>query len=66
MKIHTLEGDHVCSKRDFIIKGVHGEFYPNLETSQSQIVSKLTNEAAAERMEKDTHRIFRVCRDYTG
>jgi len=28
MKIHTLEGDHVCSKGDFIIKGVHGEFYP--------------------------------------
>jgi len=28
MKIHTLEGDHICSEGDFIIKGVHGEFYP--------------------------------------
>ena len=28
MKIHTLEGDHECSKGDFIIKGVNGEFYP--------------------------------------
>lgn len=28
MKIHTLEGDHECTKRDFIIKGVNGEFYP--------------------------------------
>jgi len=26
--IHTLEGDHVCSEGDFIIKGVKGEFYP--------------------------------------
>lgn len=28
MKIHTLEGDHECTKGDFIIKGVNGEFYP--------------------------------------
>ena len=28
MKIHTLEGDHECTKGDFIIKGVKGEFYP--------------------------------------
>lgn len=28
MRIHTLEGDHVCSEGDFIIKGVKGEFYP--------------------------------------
>ena len=28
MIIKTLEGDHICSKGDFIIKGVHGEFYP--------------------------------------
>lgn len=26
--IHTLEGDMKCSKGDYIIKGVHGEFYP--------------------------------------
>lgn len=26
--IPTLEGDHIASERDFIIKGVHGEFYP--------------------------------------
>ena len=25
--IHTLEGDHIASKGDFIICGVHGEFY---------------------------------------
>lgn len=28
MKIKTLEGDHECTKGDFIIKGVNGEFYP--------------------------------------
>lgn len=28
MKIHTLEGDHECTKGDFIIRGVNGEFYP--------------------------------------
>lgn len=26
--IHTLEGNHNASPGDFIIKGVHGEFYP--------------------------------------
>ena len=26
--IKTLEGNHLCSVGDFIIKGVHGEFYP--------------------------------------
>ncbi|KRL98042.1 MAG: hypothetical protein ABF662_05790 [Liquorilactobacillus satsumensis] len=26
--IHTLEGDMKASIGDFIIKGVHGEFYP--------------------------------------
>jgi hypothetical protein len=26
--IHTLEGDHIVSKGDFVIKGVAGEFYP--------------------------------------
>jgi hypothetical protein len=26
--IHTLEGDMHASKGDYIIKGVHGEFYP--------------------------------------
>lgn len=26
--IHTLEGDMKCSKGDYIIKGVNGEFYP--------------------------------------
>jgi len=28
MAIHTLEGDHICSEGDYIIKGIHGEFYP--------------------------------------
>lgn len=28
MKIRTLEGDMEVSKKDFIIKGVNGEFYP--------------------------------------
>ena len=28
MKIHTLEGEHECTKGDYIIKGVQGEFYP--------------------------------------
>ncbi len=26
--IHTLEGNHQARVGDFIIKGVHGEFYP--------------------------------------
>jgi len=26
--IPTLEGEHLCSVGDFIIKGVKGEFYP--------------------------------------
>jgi len=26
--IKTLEGDHFATTFDFIIKGVHGEFYP--------------------------------------
>lgn len=26
--IHTLEGNHNATVGDFIIKGVHGEFYP--------------------------------------
>ncbi len=26
--IHTLEGDHLCTPGDWIIKGVKGEFYP--------------------------------------
>ena len=26
--IPTLEGDHLCSVGDWIIKGVNGEFYP--------------------------------------
>ena len=26
--IHTLEGDHLAIQDDYIIKGVHGEFYP--------------------------------------
>lgn len=28
LKIKTLEGIHHASINDFIIKGVHGEFYP--------------------------------------
>ena len=28
MIIKTLEGDHICTKGDYIIKGIHGEFYP--------------------------------------
>ena len=26
--IPTLEGQHIANEYDFIIKGVHGEFYP--------------------------------------
>ena len=26
--INTLEGEHIASKGDWIIKGVNGEFYP--------------------------------------
>jgi hypothetical protein len=26
--IHTLEGDHLVSVNDYVIKGVAGEFYP--------------------------------------
>jgi hypothetical protein len=26
--IKTLEGEHIASWNDYIIKGVHGEFYP--------------------------------------
>jgi hypothetical protein len=28
MEIKTLEGSHICTIGDFIIKGVNGEFYP--------------------------------------
>ena len=28
IRISTLEGDHECRIGDWIIKGVHGEFYP--------------------------------------
>lgn len=28
MTIHTLEGDMTAKSGDYIIKGVHGEFYP--------------------------------------
>lgn len=28
MEISTLEGNHICTKNDFIIKGISGEFYP--------------------------------------
>lgn len=28
MIIKTLEGNHTCTKGDYIIKGVQGEFYP--------------------------------------
>lgn len=28
LKIKTLEGDHIASEGDYIIKGVKGEFYP--------------------------------------
>lgn len=26
--IHTLEGGHVCSRGDWVIKGIKNEFYP--------------------------------------
>ena len=26
--IKTLEGDHTAIARDWIVKGIHGEFYP--------------------------------------
>jgi hypothetical protein len=28
MKIKTLEGEYIVTEGDYIIKGVHGEFYP--------------------------------------
>ncbi|HAK43702.1 MAG TPA: hypothetical protein DCM59_14615 [Clostridium sp.] len=28
LKIKTLEGEHIVSEGDYIIKGVNGEFYP--------------------------------------
>lgn len=28
IEIITLEGNHLCNINDYIIKGVHGEFYP--------------------------------------
>ena len=28
LSIHTLEGNHKANVGDWIIKGVHGEFYP--------------------------------------
>lgn len=28
LKIKTLEGEHIASEGDYIIKGVKGEFYP--------------------------------------
>ena len=28
LRIPTLEGEHIASVGDFIIKGIHGEFYP--------------------------------------
>lgn len=28
VKIRTLEGEHIASEGDYIIKGVKGEFYP--------------------------------------
>lgn len=28
MTIHTLEGDMTAKSGDYIIKGIHGEFYP--------------------------------------
>lgn len=28
MVIKTLEGQHIASEGDWIIKGVHGEYYP--------------------------------------
>ena len=28
IEIKTLEGNHICTEGDYIIKGVQGEFYP--------------------------------------
>jgi len=28
MIVHTLEGDMVAQKGDYIVKGIRGEFYP--------------------------------------
>lgn len=39
--IHTLEGTMECSLFDFIVKGIHGEFYPCKE----EIFLKLHKEA---------------------
>ena len=28
IEIKTLEGNHICTEGDYIIKGIQGEFYP--------------------------------------
>ncbi len=44
--IKTLEGDHLCSVGDFIIKGIQGEFYPckpDIFEKTYELVRKGTN-----------------------
>ena len=42
MIIHTLEGDHLAQKGDYIIRGVQGEFYPCKPDIFEQTYEKVT------------------------
>jgi len=49
--IHTLEGDHLASQGDWIIKGVNGEFYPckpDIFAKTYEAVEELTPTARGE------------------
>lgn len=41
--IHTLEGDMLASKNDYIIRGVQGEFYPCKPDIFEQTYEEITN-----------------------
>ena len=43
LEIETLEGVHIASPGDYIIKGIKGEFYPCSQTYLKQHTKKLIN-----------------------
>lgn len=57
LKIHTLEGDHIVSISDMVIRGVNGEYYPckkdifdktyELVTAGDEPLNVVTNQAQA-------------------
>ncbi len=56
--IHTLEGDHHASVGDYIIKGVHGEFYP----CKPDIFEKTYEDAALRaQAEAEKHEPLTIC-----